>query len=228
MSATQLAGRVRVRIDGARFRRGVGPTGRPDLVRLGSAYGGWTIPDELVEAGWTCYSAGVGEDITFDLALIARYGCTIWAFDPTPRSAAYAAEAAPRERFRFLPYGVWSRDELRRFYGPSNSSHVSHSIANRQRSSEYFEAPCRRIDSLAAELGHDRVDLLKMDIEGAELEVLRSLDLVSLGVKVLCVEFHKESEGLEPLLNTVALVRAQGLDPVHVHGTDVTFVASSG
>lgn len=39
-------------------------------------------------------------------------------------------------------------------------------------------------------LGHDRIDLLKMDIEGAEYSVLR--DFLSSGVRVgqLLVEFH--------------------------------------
>src|SRR5215217_3108537 len=50
---------------------------RDDLRRLGSRYGGWTIPTSLLSSDSICYSAGVGEDVTFDLALIERLGCDV-------------------------------------------------------------------------------------------------------------------------------------------------------
>jgi len=31
------------------------------------------------------YSLGIGEDISFDLALIEKYGARVHAFDPTPK-----------------------------------------------------------------------------------------------------------------------------------------------
>jgi hypothetical protein len=56
------------------------------LVRLGTTYGGWIIP---VDAGLTadsiCYSAGAGEDISFDCALVERFHCQVRVIDPTPR-----------------------------------------------------------------------------------------------------------------------------------------------
>jgi hypothetical protein len=41
------------------------------LERLGSDYGGWYVPIDRLAPHSICYLAGVGEDITFDLALIA-------------------------------------------------------------------------------------------------------------------------------------------------------------
>jgi hypothetical protein len=46
---------------------------RDDLVRLGSKYGGWIVPATLVRPDSVCYCVGVGEDISFDLALIERW-----------------------------------------------------------------------------------------------------------------------------------------------------------
>jgi hypothetical protein len=41
------------------------------------------------------------------------------------------------------------------------------------------------------ELGHSRVDLLKLDIEGAEYEVLIDLAKGSIRPLVLCIEFER-------------------------------------
>jgi len=41
-----------------------------------------------------------------------------------------------------------------------------------------------------AEPGDERIDLLKLDIEGSEYEVLPTLDLRALGVKVFATQLH--------------------------------------
>ena len=68
-------------VSGLKVRRDV-PT-----VAIGSDYGSWIVPTALLSADAICYCAGVGEDVTFDLGLVARFGCRVWAFDPTPRAA---------------------------------------------------------------------------------------------------------------------------------------------
>src|SRR3546814_16696357 len=59
------------------------------LDKVGSDYGGWFLPLDLIRADWVCYAGGVGEDVTFDLGIIDRFGCQGFAFDPTPRAIAY-------------------------------------------------------------------------------------------------------------------------------------------
>ena len=90
---------------------------RPDLVRLGCDYGGWWVPETLVSAGGTAYCAGVGYDISFDLALIERYGCEVWAFDPTPAVIEWVDGLRAPARWHFEPVGLWSRTEVIRFQG---------------------------------------------------------------------------------------------------------------
>jgi FkbM family methyltransferase len=162
---------------------------RDDLIRLGSGYGGWWIPAGSVDPSSIVYSAGVGEDVTFDLALIDRFGCHVWAIDPTPRSIEFA-KGVDDARFHFLPLGIWSEDGEQRFYAPANPSHVSHSIVNLQGSQTFFSARCRSLRSLLRELGHDHIDLLKMDIEGAEGPVLDAMIRHGPAPRVLCIEFE--------------------------------------
>ena len=80
---------------------------------------------------------------------------------------------------------------LQRFYVPANPRHISHSIENIQFTSEYFEADCRRLSSVMAELDHDRIDLLKMNIEGAEGEVIDDMLSSGLAPRILCITFEQ-------------------------------------
>lgn len=162
------------------------------LERIGTTYGGWTVPAGLIDPQSICYCVGVGEDITFDLGLIERYGCDVHAYDPTPRAVAFVERTChDMAKYHFYPYGLWDEETVLRFYAPADPAHVSHSILNLQKTDHYFEAPCRRLSSVMRENGHARLDLLKLDIEGAEYRVLASLIDDGLDVRVICVEYDE-------------------------------------
>ena len=165
---------------------------RRDLRRLGSDYGGWTIPVDLLDENSICYLAGVGLDISFDLELIDFLGCSVYAFDPTPRAVEYIKrEASGNSKYVFEPVGLWRENQKKRFYVPADSSAVSHSIVNLHGTDEYFEAVCETVPTVMARLGHDHIDLLKLDIEGAEYDVLDEMFSAGIYPAVLCVEFDQ-------------------------------------
>ena len=181
-----LVDRLPKRVQRKRLARALKPRSQIPTIRVGKEYGGWVIPKDFVTPDSVVYSAGVGEDVSFDLELIALTGCHVWAFDPTPRAIDFARKI-DYERFHFLPVGISSRDEMRRFYAPADPTHVSHSIVSTAGERDCFDAECKTIATLKRELGHDKVDLLKLDIEGAEYEVLPSIDQAP---SCICVELH--------------------------------------
>ena len=213
-----LGGRLNSARDRLLFSRFAKPVAHMRTTRLGSEYGGVHVPVQLLTDKSIVYSAGVGEDVTFDLALIEAVGCDIWAFDPTPRSIEFA-RSIRESRFHFLPFGLWSEDSVQRFHAPADSTHVSHSIANLQQTREYFDAQCRSLRSLMAEMGHEKIDLLKLDIEGAEYEVLTSLR--DLRPRIICVAFHN----VQPIRMLKSFIRSLPYEPVRVDGFDVTFIS---
>jgi FkbM family methyltransferase len=199
---------------------------RPELglQKIGTAYGGWIVPTTLVQSGWRCYDGGVGEDVSFDLGMIDRFGCDIFAFDPTPRAIAYALPIeAAQPKFRFKPVGLWSSDTTLRFYAPRNPAHVSHSVVNLQGTDEWFEASCRTIPSLMRELNHPSIDLLKLDIEGAEHAVLASVLNAAVLPTVVCFEVDQPVGPLR-FWRTIRRVLGHGYDLVAVDGWNFTFV----
>lgn len=188
------------------------------LEKLGSDYGGWIVPSDLIQSDWICYSGGVGEDITFDFSLINKFNCNVYAFDPTPRAKLFVdATAGDINKFHFYNFGLWSENSVQKFFAPANPEHVSHSILNLQSTTQYFEASCKRLSSIMSDLGHQKLDLLKIDIEGAEYGVLSSLIEDKIDVQVLCVEFDQPmpyfktlSMILKLLMNKFALISVEG------------------
>ena len=136
------------------------------------------MPDTVLSEESICYCGGVGADVGFDLGLIERYGCTVQAFDPTPRASALARATAAREpRFRFHQYGLWGDDRRLELFAPPGAEdpvEVENWSARPRDDGLRLEAQARSLSSLMRELGAERIDLLKLDVEGAEYEVLDS------------------------------------------------------
>lgn len=163
----------------------------PGLVDVGTAYGGWTIPVDLVTADWTCWCIGAGGDITFDLQLLDR-GALVRAFEPAPLYVEHAREqAAGRDRFTAQQVAIATEDGPLRLQMSHHEGSSSVSSANLYDTEDSFiEVPGRTLASLKAELGDARVDLLKLDIEGAEYDVMKGVDLQALGVSVFSTQLH--------------------------------------
>ncbi|MEM6766066.1 MAG: FkbM family methyltransferase [Bacteroidota bacterium] len=224
------------------------------LETWGSEYGEWVIPKGVMGKESICYLAGAGEDISFDVALAEAYGSEVHIFDPTPRARAHynaLKEAVEKGEEMALPHnseyiytisptnwgyvhyhalGIWKDNETVRFYQPSNENHVSHSILNLQKTDSYFEAEVETLDSIMHKHGHSRIDLLKLDIEGAEYEVINDMLNKKLDVKVLCVEFdefHNPLDGKYPVRinKVVKRLRKQGYSIVHADAyCNLTFI----
>jgi FkbM family methyltransferase len=159
-------------------------------MKLGKEGACWCVCPQELSASSVVYSFGVGEDISFDLALIEHFGSQVQAFDPTPRSIEWLQSRTLPEKFVFHAYGVAGFDGSCAFLPPENPAHVSHSIVARESSRPAIEVAVHRLGTIMRMLGHEQIDLLKMDIEGAEYGVLADLLACGIPVKQLLVEFH--------------------------------------
>lgn len=204
------------------------PVGQKGLQRVGSGYGGWYVPPlSSIDRAWTCCTVGVGEDATFDVAL-AEHGCRVLALDPTPRAVAYIEPlVSAHPTLEFAPYAVWSQETPLEFFPPANPQHVSFSATNLQQTTEPIIVRARPLAAILREFDITSVQLLKLDIEGAEYHVLPTLDLRQLGVEVLCVEFHFEQKRFVDIVRAVRSVERQGLAAARMDHTNVTFLRRS-
>jgi FkbM family methyltransferase len=197
------------------------------VIDLGSSYGGWIVPRELIDSTWTCYCVGVGGDISFDLELIARYGARVRAFDAVEGYVAEALQtAAGNPLFSAHHAAVATRDGPIRMQVTHDAQSRSVSAAGLYDSESFIELPGRSLRSLMDELGDTSIELLKLDIEGAEYEVLPTLDLPAVGVKVLALQLHHTASVAEAK-RLVEHLRNAGYTPVGCRPTvKMTFLAS--
>jgi len=192
------------------------------LERFGTHYGGWWCSPGLLGPRQVALCAGAGEDISFDVALNAKFGMRVLCVDPTPRAIthvaglldaaatgrAYAVEGGAERydlegfdpgQFDAIPAALWGQDGSLRLYAPQDPAHVSHSALNLQRTAQYIEVPARRVASLLAERGVRELALFKLDIEGAEYAVLDDLLASDVHPLQLLVEFDELHSPLSPL-----------------------------
>ena len=193
--------------------------------RLGTEYGGWNIQANALSPESIVYCAGVGEDISFDLAVLEKYGCDVHAFDPTPKSKAYVEkEAASIEKFRFHDIGLWEGDSQLTFFEPENPDHVSHSVHDLQKTSKAgFKATVKRLKKIMSELGHEKIDLLKMDIEGAEYPVVKTILEDKLSISTLCIEYHNLPKRPDQRLQSLLSLLEGGFDLIAIEYDNYSF-----
>lgn len=213
---------VRNRVVRALLRPALPVGHRSDLVRLGTDYGGWWVPSSLLGPESIVYSAGVGGDISFDLALIEQFGCHIWGFDPTPFSIAFVAAQKLPPEWHFEPVGLWTERTSLIFSPVAGQTSGSSSITRPGNDAAAFAAPVDTLPNLMARFGHDHVDVLKMDIEGAEGPVLDDLLQSTLRPSVLLVEYD-QPELPWSLLARIRRVLSAGYELNHVEDWNYTF-----
>ncbi len=179
----------------AAFHRRRFPLAEPGIQKCGNYYmhAGHLRQDDVV------YSCGVGDDVTFDDALHGLCGCDVHLFDPTPVAVAYMEQEAPKPHFHFHPWGVWTEDGMKPFYFKKEKlrEQRSLSVTNLMHSTGFVMLECLTLPSIMRQLGHERLNILKMDIEGAALPVLRDMLATKLRPRQIVAEFEK---GRSPLV----------------------------
>lgn len=168
------------------------------MKEIGTKYGGWVVPTDLLNNKSICYCAGCGEDISFDTRLIDEFGCDVYAFDPTPRAIKYVENVTNKNpNYHFYAFGLWDKADTLKFFAPKNSKHVSHSLLNLQKTQEHIFVKVKRLANIIKDLGHSKIDLLKIDIEGAEYKVIESIIEDDIDIKIICVEYDECSNPLD-------------------------------
>jgi len=131
-----------------------------DYIKLyGTKYGGFYLPNKMnIDKDSIIYCVGVGEDISFDIAMMDTYKCNTFLFDPTPRACThfntiigaiqnkikikydkhwgggdsnylkYVIKPIDTSKIHYYNYGVYTDNNTLKFYEPVNKDHVSYTL----------------------------------------------------------------------------------------------------
>ena len=201
----------------------------PQIRNPKQRFGGWSFSPEGLSRGSIVYSLGVGDDVGFDLALIERFGATVHAFDPTPGAVEWVSSRTLPSEFHFHPVGIADFDGVAEFSAPVAEGNVCFTLLDREGGrGPSIQAEVRRLPTIVGELGHRHIDLLKMDIEGAEYTVIPDLIRSGIPVRQILVEFHHrfKNVGNERTREAVDLLLANGYRILHISpsGREYSFV----
>jgi FkbM family methyltransferase len=192
--------------------------------------GDWTLCTDAIDAGSVVYSFGVGDNVAWDLEMIRQFGCTVHAFDPTPTSIEWVGRQSLPPQFVFHDWGISDFDGQLPFYPPrkAGSTHYSQE-PGRGRPQPVLGQVCR-LTTIMQSLGHDRLDVLKLDVEGSEFEAVPDLLVSGLRIAQLLVEihYHFRSRSFRGGLALIDLIKSHGMRCIHVspRGFEFTFVRS--
>lgn len=157
--------------------------------RHGSVYGGWNIEKDSLKNTSIVYSVGIGEDISFDISVIAKYNCFVHGLDPTPRVFDWIKSQKENSKFLFYPVALSDKDGELIFYAPVDPKNISHTSIPVGNTTE-VKVQGNKLSTFMKKLGHTEIDLLKIDIEGFEYQVIQNILDEKIYPKQLLVEFH--------------------------------------
>jgi FkbM family methyltransferase len=134
----------------------------------------------LPEPGMTVLDAG-GCNGEFALYAAKRVGPTgrVLMLEPDPKNVAVARRVFEMNgnpaNIEIVPVGLWSKPDKLRFSAGHDAQSTIAAGAAVADDPNMIEIEVHSLPSLTRQLGLERLDLVKMDIEGAELEAISAL-----------------------------------------------------
>ncbi|CAN7593976.1 FkbM family methyltransferase [Rhizobium sp. LjRoot254] len=150
--------------------------------------------DRFVEPGATCYDIGANQGL-WSLRMAERAGRAgrVCAFEPIPENVGSlkvnaALSGASIEAY---PFALGDSEGLVSMYLPSDVG--SGSLARHAEDAKVVDVPIKLLDAFWQSDGCPLVSLVKMDVEGAELSVLRGgQHFISKVKPIVCCEVNPE------------------------------------
>lgn len=203
------------------------------IIKMGTDYGGWQVPSFMkLDKNSIIYSGGVGQDISFDLLLQNKYKCNIILIDPTEKAIRHFNEIKKyyinKELFSkgiqkdyysciesldpnfnkitYLSIGLWKIKDNLKFYKQTNEDYVSQSLVENIFGQNYDIVPVDSIKNIMEQQGHSHIDLLKLDIEGAEIETINQMLDDKIYPTYVLIEFDLLLKNKDPNNTTKQLI----------------------
>jgi FkbM family methyltransferase len=139
-------------------------------------------------------------------------------------------------KIELFHYGLYTKNSIIKFFKPTNNNHVSHSVVPGMRgnvnSQNYIFVAVKELRTIMRELGHDHIDLLKIDIEGCECDVIQKMLEDDIKPKYISVDFDLGWHGdcirdRQRCESTIRSLKEAGYVLIHSDMSDFSFMLAA-
>jgi FkbM family methyltransferase len=169
-------------------------------------------------------SGGVGHDVSFEKELLRRFGCRIVLLDPSPTGIATMEREPMSKELGYLPVALAGQPGSIRMSPPIN---VAEGSWRSGPDSGSVEMPSTTLLEILHQERRNRIDLLKLDIEGFEYDVIESMLRHNVNVHQICVETHEGpafNRSRNDRWKLIWRLKSAGYELVHCANWDHTFI----
>lgn len=162
------------------------------LKTYGNKTGEYTIDVSNLNKNSIVYSAGIGLSVKFEIDLIKDFGLNIYAFDPSSFITGWLNLRELSNKFHFYPVGLAGYNGNAMFKKIINRKEDAYFLSSTILPRKYdgIKLPIKKLSTVIKELDHNKIDILKLDIEGAEYEVIEDIIKSNLIIDQITLEFH--------------------------------------
>lgn len=194
-------------------------------------YGAWTLCVDLLTPNPLVWSFGVGGDISFEVDMAQeRPRSRIWSFDPTITNETFVRLCAQQAHSycpsTFSQIGLAAHDGTIQLY-KSRDPRIGSLASAPGRGYDprpHSEASVLSLRTLMARHRVAQLDVLKVDVEGAEFDIVASLN--ELPVTQLAIELHDRffDDGVQRRIELKRKLIALGFRQAHATTDELLFI----
>ncbi len=146
--------------------------------------------------------------------MIERFGATVYAFDPTPIALNWLQSQHVPDAMKVIPFGLSDSNGFVDFSLPTTHG-VSFVMNHTGPHKTSTACEVRTFSSLIDMLQISKVDVLKLDIEGAEYRVVNDILDAGIPIRQLLIEFHHRfygAEGIHKTADCIHRIQSKGFE----------------
>lgn len=191
------------------------------LLQLGMSGAPWVVRADLLPSDPLLLSAGLSDDIAFEDNFLSHFGHSkLIGYDPTPISLGVMDEVSKRypDRVQYRPHALGARNGTIDVLVERDSEGVPiyfywSQPTNQTRGTLHKESiQVVGIQDAFEDIPGKIPDIVKLDIEGAEYEILAEIAKSKYRPKQIMIEFHYRFQGrsLRETIRILSDLRKQG------------------
>jgi len=169
------------------------------------------LPDRHLPAPSLVWDVGANVGLYAVYMKLKYPACKVHCFEPSPRTLPLLKKnTAPFDGISIHPFGLFNQDKENvtlKFSSVIPAADSIKDLSPSDTSGGSAQIQLKQAGAVFDNLGQERLDVLKLDSEGCEIEILESLGSRLERIDYVLVEYHKEDDRrqIDSLLHDFAL-----------------------